>query len=161
MQDIRVRQAVDKALDFDAIAAYATGGYAGQALGYISDYVPFSADGIYIGYSGASGLQGSSPYVECADPIPAGQKYKSFIEISGLGGLSGFSFFMELYDGTSLVAYSDLADFETVWDATSEQGMLVRWKPSMTSYVVPEPTSGLLLLLGGALLGLRRKRRVA
>lgn len=32
---------------------------------------------------------------------------------------------------------------------------------SLTGYAVPEPTSGLLLLVGGALLGLRRKRRVA
>ena len=31
----------------------------------------------------------------------------------------------------------------------------------LTGYAAPEPTSGLLLLGGGALLGLRRKRRVA
>ncbi|MCR4830187.1 MAG: ABC transporter substrate-binding protein [Pseudobutyrivibrio sp.] len=41
MAEVKVREAIDKALDYDAIAAYATGGQAGQALGYLDDKVPF------------------------------------------------------------------------------------------------------------------------
>ncbi len=41
MQDVRVREAIDKALDYDAIAAYATGGQGTQALGYLDEKVPF------------------------------------------------------------------------------------------------------------------------
>lgn len=41
MQDVKVREAIDKALDYDAIAAYSTGGQGKQALGYLDENVPF------------------------------------------------------------------------------------------------------------------------
>jgi peptide/nickel transport system substrate-binding protein len=41
MKDVKVREALDKALDYDAIAAYATGGQGTQALGYLDENVPF------------------------------------------------------------------------------------------------------------------------
>ena len=44
MQDVRVREAIDKALDYDAIAAYQTGGQGTQSLGYIDADVPFAVD---------------------------------------------------------------------------------------------------------------------
>jgi peptide/nickel transport system substrate-binding protein len=44
MQDVKVRQAIDKALDYDAIAAYATGGQGKQSLGYLDENVPFAVD---------------------------------------------------------------------------------------------------------------------
>lgn len=53
---------------------------------------------------------------------------------------------------TSLVEGGHIVDWETI-DADDP----VVWNP--TTYVVPEPSSGLLVLLGGALLALRRKRR--
>ena len=88
-------------------------------------------------------------------------------DISGYG--SGYSFFVELltynsntdsWDTNRLLAYS----YDTLMDAgyiDAGAGM----KPatggstnfSMTH--VPEPSSGLLMLLGGALMALRRRRR--
>ncbi len=44
MKDVRVREAIDKALDYDAIAAYQTGGQGTQSLGYIDKDVPFAVD---------------------------------------------------------------------------------------------------------------------
>jgi len=44
MKNVKVREALDKALDYDAIAAYATGGQAKQSLGYIDADVPFAVD---------------------------------------------------------------------------------------------------------------------
>ncbi len=44
MQDPKVREAIDKALDYDAIAAYATGGQGKQSLGYLDNGVPFAVD---------------------------------------------------------------------------------------------------------------------
>ncbi len=44
LKDVKVREAIDKALDYDAIAAYQTGGQGKQALGYIDSNVPFAVE---------------------------------------------------------------------------------------------------------------------
>ena len=59
------------------------------------------------------------------------------------------------------MAYSERATYDQLRDFIQEGEVL---RPPFTpwqggSYVVPEPTSGLLVLLGGALLALRRRRQ--
>ncbi len=63
MQDVRVREALDKALDYDAIAAYATGGQAGQALGYLDENVPFYVQS-YTAEERAQDIEGAKALLE-------------------------------------------------------------------------------------------------
>ena len=78
---------------------------------------------------------------------------------------SGYSFYIELASShykTETVAYNDLANFII----KSGNGLpSSNFNPSgfgsgSTAYNVPEPTSGLLFVIGGMLLGLKRKRQV-
>ena len=85
---------------------------------------------------------------------------------------AAWSFMIELgnltvsedYDQTwTAMAYSEKATYDDLKRFIQKGETL---DPTMTpwqggSYVVPEPTSGLLVLLGGALLALRRRRRIA
>ena len=83
---------------------------------------------------------------------------------------SGYSFFVELanYNNGSwetvasgkdkAISYTDLQDKGYV-ATTFQQGLNISGGYNMGQNV-PEPTSGLLLLMGGAMLALRRRRRV-
>ena len=82
-----------------------------------------------------------------------------------LQGMENSYFYIEASAAGQVVAYSELSSYSdlSVGFTTDENG---NWKSNHgywvpTAHPVPEPSSGLLLLMGGALLGLRRKRRVA
>lgn len=78
---------------------------------------------------------------------------------------SAQSFYVELLNGSSSVAksasisYSDLLARGSIFKSSGLTPATIT-PASFGSYNVPEPTSGLLFLVGGMLLGLRRKRRV-
>lgn len=79
---------------------------------------------------------------------------------------SNWSFFVELVaDGrkTESVSYQSLVDSGYLIRGNSMSApstMLAGFGQSAgTSYAVPEPTSGLLFLVGGVLLGLKRRRQ--
>ena len=71
------------------------------------------------------------------------------------------TFFIELYNadhaylGRAMGSYNDVAQYILKSNSMAPVGMA--WVP--TSYAVPEPTSGLLFLVGGMLLGLKRRRQ--
>ena len=74
------------------------------------------------------------------------------------------SFFVELYNGDTWLAKSAVGNASTLAQYITS-GMSLNpvagnagWVA--TSYAVPEPTSGLLFLIGGMLLGLKRRRQV-
>ena len=67
------------------------------------------------------------------------------------GNVVGYSDYVSAADLANAISHYDLTTLDF------SQGAVL----SVTGYAAPEPTSGLLLLVGGALLGLRRKRRVA
>lgn len=63
MQDVRVREAIDKAFDYDAIAAYQTGGQGTQSLGYLDSDVPFAVD-YYTTEERAQDIEGAKALLE-------------------------------------------------------------------------------------------------
>jgi hypothetical protein len=83
---------------------------------------------------------------------------------------ASYSFYMELYDSANnLVAtsvdnrasYDTLSDYIRASENASNWGAINKWNGGGSSAfrVVPEPTSGLMLLMGAAMLSLRRKKR--
>lgn len=72
------------------------------------------------------------------------------------------SFYVELYNGSSWVAesnpisYSDLLAAGSIFKGGLTPASIS--PAAFGAYHVPEPTSGLLFLLGGVLLGLKRRR---
>ncbi len=76
------------------------------------------------------------------------------------------SFFIELYNAQDqVIARSNLGTASSlrqyISTGTFDPPIGVGFMPAAGSFqAVPEPTSGLLFLVGGMLLGLRRKRRV-
>ena len=100
-------------------------------------------------------------------------------DLSGAGDIdySKYEFMLAAYNGSELVAWSavlfnpDLGDSVMLSDLAGSLYSLTNGgdlnpmpSPGATpfsfgAYVVPEPSSGLMMLVGGALLALRRKRK--
>lgn len=128
-------------------------------MGYLT-MLGLNDDGSVSIYDGSAGLGG-----EFGMGVPA----EYFGSLSGLSGTS-YSFVLELgnyangqWARTSMesqaMSYSSLLNdgHISVWSGTPPiDGS--PWSPSVYT-VVPEPTNGLLVLIGGALLALRRKRK--
>ena len=75
-------------------------------------------------------------------------------------GLNSVSFFVELYNGESWVAKSDPIAYSALAGNIFKGGVGTPATPAtFGTYAVPEPTSGLLFLVGGMLLGLKRRRQ--
>ena len=84
-------------------------------------------------------------------------------------GATASSFFIELYDSnmnliaesdgntaaSDLTSYISAVEFSQNWNAANVWGGSAAFKAASA---VPEPTSGVLLLIGAAMMGLRRKR---
>lgn len=133
----------------------------GSSSGYLTMF-GVNDDGSVTVYDGSAGMGG-----EHGVGLPAG----FFGDLSGLSGTS-YSFTLELgnwangqWANTSMesesVSYSALANAGHIskWESTVPSSGYP-WKPTSFT-VVPEPASGIMVLVGGALLALRRKRRDA
>lgn len=111
------------------------------------------------------GSDGSVNVLEGAAGVGLPAEY--FADLSSLSG-TGYSFVLELgnyVDGSwvhtsmeSTATYVELSANRhiTKWESTAPS-YGTPWKPTSFT-VVPEPSSGLMLLVGGALLALRRRR---
>ena len=113
------------------------------------------ADDIYIGNE----LLGVEGFEEGGTATWAGPINSAF-SASSYGENTGYSFVVELLDSefgvigeSATFGYADIAPY--VWSPMGQTGVST-W--TVTAFTVPEPTSGLLFLLGLASLALRRKR---
>ena len=97
-------------------------------------------------------------YVNVGD-VSDSASYSYFVEIVGYRTNGGSSSATEViaYSSTMTGTYADLRTAGSLQDELSAMSASIT--PMMgPSYMAPEPTSGLLLLLGGALLALKRRR---
>lgn len=139
----------DDAVPFDTVVI-------GRILGNTAS--PLNDDGVYIGYSNAEGFWQAAP--QYFEDIGLSDWQESTIEISDFGSTQGYYYFMELYAGDQRVAYSDLTGYDVLKYAIHQSTFATQpWDVTSFTSTVPEPSSGVLLLIGGALLGLRRKRK--
>lgn len=84
-----------------------------------------------------------------------------YADLSGFEG-GEYSYFVELMAENSVYAYMSIGGYSDLADYIARVGYYPEDPKSIKAYhVVPEPTSGLLLLLGVAGLALRRKVRKA
>jgi len=86
-------------------------------------------------------------------------------DVGAVGDLSSYSFYLELgtEQGTAewvstQLAYKDAVDNGHIVSSATDPN-LTAWTPTSWA-AIPEPSSGLLMLIGVAGLALRRRRRV-
>lgn len=104
------------------------------------------------------GAEGASGYVTVADGKTGVQSY----ELNNSD--TGYSFFVELYNEEGTVVWTQYAstyDQLVASQAIATSGIgtpAALASGGMNGASVPEPTSGIMLLIGGAVLALRRRR---
>jgi len=109
-----------------------------------------------IGYMTVATPAGDKSKVKATD----GSTGSFFSNLGGKEDWAGYSFIAEAYNADGLVGMSDSVLFGDLVDAYAlytDMGTATPYSFKITT-AVPEPTSGLLLLLGVAGLALRRKR---
>ena len=87
-----------------------------------------------------------------------------YTDVTGFSD-NGYSFLMELYNGGQVVdwmiqplALSDIQQASGIYHLSDQNLSEIEDGYNFGETMVPEPTSGLLLLMGGALLALRHRR---
>ena len=136
--------------------SYSTCGVAYKAPSDMS-YGHYLLDGTEI----AGGIVGA----EVKDMSPLrGEPMTGALEVRNGVDYDGYTFRVELFDDSGdLMAYSKTESFASLRDAIhcvgmgTGQSMESTWSPTVFT-AVPEPTSGVLVLLGFAGLALRRRR---
>ena len=162
-------QISDSTLETGSFRGNAISGYRVVALpsssGY--DYTPGEAekhgtaalDSTYAVYD--SGWGWSDP----ADPFVSKDYATGNVYADLDGKTTGYTYYIEVmgYDQSTVIGVSEGLTYEQaisqnrlIDDLSSMAASVQAWTGS--SYAAPEPTSGLLLLLGGALLALKRRR---
>ena len=95
---------------------------------------------------------------EIAFEIQNSLKYSKFIELYGANDQavanSGWMTYADLQAAKAII--DSQAGFNSNWTSMQALGSQGSW--SKGAAAVPEPTSGLLVLIGAALVGLRRKK---
>ena len=131
-------------------------------------------------YANAGDIGGSEWGISAGNGVDTGVYYT---DLRGIGNINNYEFMMTLYNGGDLVAwtkwlYNDnlaadqhvtIASIQAAQEASGLYSIaslsdLAGGGSSLTPYgfgkdVVPEPTGGLLMLVGASLLALRRRRR--
>lgn len=128
----------------------------------VSAFSPVSQDGgWYNGFESASGYTVFTP-----GTVVRGHDEGYYFEdvFMDPSNRQDYMFFAELLsESGQVMGYSGYFDYQTVMNSwVDAPNGFIPWNVgSFTAAPIPEPSSGLLLLIGGALVGLRRKRRAA
>ena len=137
-------------------------GDTGQGAGtYAYDTVKLVADGTAIDtitLTDMSAFSGST----VNDKLASYQNTYGLALETELTGGSYSSFLVELWNGSSWKAQSNPISYETLLASSIYKGGIgtpASSPATFGTYNVPEPTSGLLFLIGGMLLGLKRRRQ--
>lgn len=132
----------------DTYTAYTWGGStAADSVGRLKTGTGYAS---YGGYATAANASGNTYLVADVTTISA-STYTYYVEILGAGS-------SVIGVGTTGLTYADAVTQGRLVNSLSDIGAspLEAWTGG--AYAAPEPTSGLLLLVGGALLALRRRR---
>ena len=128
-------------------------------------------------YANAGDIGGSAKGISAGNGVDTGVYYT---DLRGIDNINNYEFMMTLYNGGDLVAWTkwlyndhlDASEHLTLQNMQAASGLysieslsdLAGGGTALTPYgfgkdVVPEPTGGLLMLVGASLLALRRRRR--
>ena len=125
---------------------------------------------LYSNNEGVWQVRGEQPYNTLVTFADDGEKVQAGPSWASLGAYAdaSYSFMIELghysYDGDDnfvweMIAFSEVANYDSLQKfRTSDIVEDPTYTPWQSTYAVPEPTSVLLFLLGGAVLALRRRR---
>ncbi len=114
-----------------------------------------TADAIWPSGDGVSGTSTSATWADLAGMT--GSEYTFLVELlasDGHGGLTAVG-------GSEAKSYSDLVSAGSIAPNALNIGTVDLTAWTGTSYAVPEPSGALLMLVGGSLLALRRRRKIA
>ena len=125
-----------------------------------------SSDAKYTGTFDSAGLYTSGgDYIDGAVANADGRTSTPQLSDLGSYGSSSYSFYIELYNASGVSVYKTES---LSYDSLVASGYVSGGGVALPTFTatsgfngasVPEPTSGVLLLIGGAMLALRRRRR--
>lgn len=120
---------------------------------------PTSFDAVYLKSTGGDTI---SYFTVGLEGIKTFQGAGGYFTTQDISGYSSSSFFVELYNSGAVVGSSEIIPYSTLQslNAIYETGIGAGGgNPySFSSFAVPEPNSGILVLIGVALTSLRRRR---
>jgi len=139
--------------------------YSGDQFTYAQVYKTQNADGT--GGIAISGAAAMADGVTTADGV--GNRVSPVISDIGTGYDSSWYFYVELVNYSTSQSWSMNQKYPWSYNDLVSQGYISTGSSMSTPFAsgaaalgsTPEPTSGMLLLIGGSLLALRRRRRQA
>lgn len=135
----------------------------------VTDYEkPFDYAQLYVTqdgtYSGGAAVGGNSKAYTVEDPYTS-----TSVTQTNISSYSGpeYSFYVELFNSSNekigrgqIFNYNNLAEYIALDTSFGDKALNNLTSRNFSMGTIPEPTSGLLFLMGGAVLALRRRRRV-
>ena len=135
----------------------------GEHENFVGQAIDFSQWNTAKLYVDGSSFSGASPVGTLTPTAVTELRDYGAYAYANIGSYSSSStFLIELWSGESYLGYAsdtyaNLAQY--IYKEGTMAPVVGGWMPPNSAYAVPEPTSGLLFLIGGVLLGLKRRRQ--